>query len=107
MAKFSMAPGETLIGKGQLALHQKQFLTTKPFSGNIYVTNQRVSFYISMVGSPEMELPLSAVKGFTAGKKGLFTAVTIESQEGKSYVFTGFPVKKLQEWLRQAGVREL
>ena len=35
MAKFQLNPGETLIGKGQMALHQKQFLNTKPFSGNI------------------------------------------------------------------------
>lgn len=96
-----------MIGSGQLALHQKQFLNTKPFSGNIHVANQRVCFYISMVGSPELDLPLSEIKGFSVGKKALFTAVTIQSQAGESYVFTGFPVKKLQDWLRQAGVREL
>ncbi len=107
MAKFAMNPGETMIGSGQMALHQKQFLRTKPFSGNIYVTNQRVCFYISMVGSPEMDLPLAEVKGFSVGKKGLFSAVTIYSQADQSYVFTGFPVKKLPDWLRQAGVREL
>ncbi len=106
MAKFQLNPNETMIGSGQLALHQKQFLTTKPFSGNIYVTDQRVCFYISMVGSPEMDLPISEIKGFSVGKKALFTAVTIHSQAGESYVFTGLPVKKLQDWLRQAGVRE-
>ena len=107
MAKFQLAPGETMIGGGQVALHQKQFLNTKPFGGNIYVTNQRACFYISMIGSPEMDLPLSEIKGFSVGKKALFTAVTIHGQTGDSYVFTGFPVKKLQDWLRQAGVREL
>jgi len=107
MAKFQLAPGETMIGSGQMALHQKQFLNTKPFSGNIYVTDQRACFYISMVGSPEMDLPLSEIKGFSVGKKALFTAVTIHSQAGESYVFTGFPVKKLPDWLRQAGVPEL
>ncbi len=106
MAKFQLLPNETMIGSGQMALHQKQFLTTKPFSGNIYVTNQRVCFYISMVGTPEMDLPLSEITGFSV-KKALMTAVTIQSQAGKSYVFTGFPAKKLQDWLRQAGVREL
>ncbi len=106
MAKFQLAPGETMIGSGQMALHQKQFLSTKAFSGNIYVTDQRACFYISMVGSPEMDLPLSEIKGFSV-KKALLTAVTIHSQSGKDYVFTGFPVKKLQDWLRQAGVREL
>jgi len=107
MAKFQLDPGETMIGSGQMALHQKQFLNTKAFSGNIYVTNQRVRFYISMIGSPEMDLPLSEIKGFSVGKKALITAVTIHSQADKSYVFTGFPVKKLQDWLRQAGVQEL
>ncbi len=107
MAKFHLASGETMIGSGQLALHQKQFLNTKPFSGNIYVTSQRVCFYISMIGSPEMDLPLSKIKGFSMERKALFTAVTIYSQAGQNYVFTGFPVKKLQDWLRQAGVREL
>ncbi len=107
MAKIQLASGETMIGSGQMALHQKQFLNTKPFSGKIYVTNQRACFYISMVGSPEMDLPLSEIRGFSVGKKALITAVTIHSQAGENYVFTGFPVKKLQGWLRQAGVREL
>ena len=107
MAKLQLNPNETMIGSGQVALHQKQFLTTKPFGGNIYVTNQRACFYISMVGSPEFDLPLSEIKGFSVGKKALFTAVTIHSQSGEDYVFTGFPVKKLQDWLRQAGVRNL
>jgi len=107
MAKFQLAPGEIMIGDGQMALHQKQFLKTKPFSGNIYVTNQRVCFYISMVGSPEMELPLSEIKGFSVEKKALFTAVNIHSQTNQNYVFTGFPVKKLQNWLRQVGIKEL
>ncbi len=107
MAKFQLNPNETMIGSGQVALHQKQFLNTKPFSGNIYVTNQRACFYISMIGGPEMDLPLSEIKGFSVGKKALFTAVTIHSQAGENYVFTGFPVKKPQDWLRQVGVREL
>jgi len=106
MAKFQLRPDETMIGSGQMAIHQRQFLNTKPFQGNIYVTNQRACFYISMVGSPEMDLPISEIKGFSV-KKALFTAVTIHSQAGENYVFTGFPVKKLQDWLRQAGVREL
>lgn len=108
MAKFQLSPGETMIGHGQMALHQKQFLRTKPFSGHIYVTNQRVCFYISLMGSPEMDLRPSEVKGFSVGKKLLlFTAVTIHSQAGDSYLLTGFPAKKLQDWLRQAGIRQL
>lgn len=107
MAKFQLNPGETEIGSGQVALHQKQFINTKAFDGKIYVTDQRVSFWIRMAGGPEMDLPLSEIKGFSVGKKALFTAVTIHSQAGESYVFTGFPVKKLPDWLRQAGVPEL
>lgn len=107
MAKFQLNPGETMIGNGQMALHQKQFLNTKAFSGNIYVTNQRVCFYISMMGKPEIDLPLSQIKGFSAGKKLLATAVTIHTQAGEGHVLTGFPVKKLQDWLRQAGVQEI
>ncbi len=106
MAKFQLNPDETEIGSGQVALHQKQFLTTKAFDGKIYVTNQRVSFWIRMAGGPEMDLALSEVKGFSVGKKMLATAVTIEAKSGESYTFTGFPVKKLQDWLRQAGVQE-
>ncbi len=107
MAKPKLNPGETMIGSGQVALHQKQFINTKAFSGNIYVTNQRVCFYISLVGSPEMDLPLSEVQGFSVGKKALFTAVTIHSKADEKYLFTGLPIKKLQDWLREAGVQEL
>jgi len=107
MAKFQLAPGETMIGQGTVARHQKQFLGSKTFDGTIYVTDQRACFYVRMVGSPDMDLPLKEIKGFSVGKKALVTAVTIHSQAGEEYVFTGFPVKKLQDWLRQAGVSEL
>ena len=108
MAKLDLNPGETMIGSGQMSLYQKQGLTKKPFQGNVFVTNQRACFKISMMpGEPNMNLPLEEIKGFSVGKKALFTAVTIHSQAGENYVFTGFPVKKLQDWLRQAGVREL
>ena len=50
MAKFQLKPGEVLIGKGQMALHQKQYLNTKPISGHIYVTNQRACFYVTLLG---------------------------------------------------------
>jgi hypothetical protein len=107
MAKFQLAPGETMIGRGQMSFIQKEFLRTRAFGGNIYVTNQRVCFYISMISTPEMDLPLSEIRGFSVGKKFLFTAVTIHSQSDKDYMFTGFPAKKLQDWLRQVGIREL
>lgn len=106
MAKFQLNPGETEIGSGQVALHQKQLISTKAYDGKIYVTDQRVSFWIRMAGGPEMDLPLSEIQGFSVGKKMLATAVTIHARSGESYTFTGFPVKKLQDWLRQAGVQE-
>ena len=48
MAKFQLNPGETLIGSGMMSLYLKQGLTKKPFQGNIYITNQRACFKISM-----------------------------------------------------------
>ena len=108
MAKFQLKPGEVLIGKGQMALHQKQYLNTKPISGHIDVTNQRACFYVTLLGmgTAEMDLPLGEVKGFSV-KKALITTVTIHSKAGESYVFTGFPSKKLQDWLRQVAVSEI
>ena len=50
MAKFELNPGETLIGKGQMALHQRQYLNTRPISGHIYVTDQRACFYVTLLG---------------------------------------------------------
>ena len=49
----------------------------------------------------------SGFPGFSVGKIALFTAVTIHSKSGKEYPLTGFPAKKLQDWLRQAGVQEI
>ena len=60
-----------------------------------------------MPGDPDMNLPLEEIKGFSVGKIALFTAVTIHSKDGKEYPLTGFPAKKLQDWLRQAGVQEI
>lgn len=107
MAKLDLNPGETMIGSGQMSLYQKQGLTKKPFQGNVFVTNQRACFKISMVPSLEMDLPVEEIKGFSVGKIALFTAVTIHSKSGKEYPLTGFPAKKLQDWLRQAGVQEI
>ena len=107
MAKLDMKPGETMIGSGQMSLYQKQGLMKKPFQGNVFVTNQRACFKISMVPGLEMDLPVEDIKGFSVGKIALFTAVTIHSKDGKDYPLTGFPAKKLQDWLRQAGVQEI
>ena len=107
MAKLNLNPGETMIGSGQMSLYQKQGLTKKPFQGNVFVTNQRACFKISMMPGLEMDLPVEEIKGFSVGKIALFTAVTIHSKDGKEYPLTGFPAKKLQDWLRQAGVQEI
>ena len=107
MAKLDLNPGETMIGSGQMSLYQKQEMMKKPFQGNVFVTNQRACFKISMVPGLEMDLPVEDIKGFSVGKIALFTAVTIHSKDGKDYPLTGFPAKKLQDWLRQAGVQEI
>ena len=49
MAKFQLNPGETLIGSGMMSIYLKQGLSKKPFQGNIYITNQRACFKISMM----------------------------------------------------------
>ena len=54
-----------------------------------------------------MELPLEKIRGFGVKKAMMITSVTIYGQGGESYTFTGFSAKKLQDWLRQAGVQEL
>lgn len=108
MAKLDLNPGETMIGSGQMSLYLKQGLTKKPFQGNVFVTNQRACFKISMMpGDPDMNLPLEAIKGFSVGKIALFTAVTIHSKSGETYSLTGFPAKKLQDWLQQVGVQKI
>ena len=107
MAKLDLNPGETMVGSGQMSLYCKQGLMKKPFQGNVFVTNQRACFQISMVPHLEMDLPLGEIRGFSVGKIALFTAVTIHSKDGEEYPLTGFPVKKLQDWLRQSGVQEL
>ena len=108
MAKFQLNPGEILIGSGMMSLYLKQGLTKKPFQGNIYITDQRACFKISMTpGALDMDLPLENIKGFSVSGAAIFTEVTIHSRTGETYSFTGFPAKKLQGWLRQAGVQEL
>ena len=107
MAKFQKAPDETLLGSGPMSIYQKQGLSKKPFQGKIYVTDQRVCFHMDLTGTVLMELTVPEIKGFSVGKIALFTAVTIHSKDGKEYPLTGFPAKKLQDWLRQAGVQEI
>ncbi|NBI87048.1 hypothetical protein D3Z47_12905 [Lachnospiraceae bacterium] len=88
--------------------NSKQGLSKKPFQGNIYITNQRACFKINiMPGALDMDLPLKSIKGFSVHGIALFTQVTIHSQIGEAYSFTGFPAKKLQGWLAQLGVQKL
>ena len=108
MAKLNLNPGETMIGSGQMSLYQKQGLTKKPFQGNVFVTNQRACFKISMMpGDPDMNLPLEEIKGFSVSSVLFVTRVTIHSRSGEEFPLTGFPAKKLQGWLEQAGVQRL
>ena len=107
MAKLDLHPGEPISGSGMMYLVRKQGLTKKPFQGNIFVTNQRVCFKISMVSHLEMDLPISEIKGYKVDHSLLVTKVTIHSQSGETYPLTGFPAKKLQGWLQEVGVQEL
>ena len=107
MAKLDLLPGETMIGSGQMSLFLKQGLTKKPFQGNVFVTNQRACFKISMVKHLEMDLPIGQIQGFKVDHNLLVTKVTIHAKNGDTYPLTGFPAKKLQGWLKEAGVQEL
>ena len=107
MAKLNLNSGEMMIGSGQMSIYKMWGLTKKPFQGNIFVTNQRVCFKVRMNPRLEMDLSVAEIKGFSVGKIALFTAVTIHSKSGEEYPLTGFPAKKLQDWLRQAGIQEI
>ena len=107
MAKFQLQPDETMVGSGQMSLYLKQGLSRKPFQGNVYITDRRACFKIGMVPGLEMDLPLEEIQGFSVKKTLFITQVTIHSKGGEPYPLTGFPAKKLQDWLRQAGVREI
>ena len=66
----------------------KQGLTKKPFPGNIYITDQRACFKISMTpGALDMDLPLENIKGFSVSGAAIFTQVTIHSWTGETYSF--------------------
>lgn len=107
MAKLNLLPGETLIGSGQMFLFLKQGLSKKPFQGNVFVTNQRACFQISMVKHLEMDLPVKEIQGFQVDHTLFITKVTICARNGDTYPLTGFPAKKLQGWLEEAGVKRL
>ncbi len=104
MSNFVLRSEEHLIGSGHVSLKQRQGLFWGMFHGELYVTDQRICFYMEMTGSTVLDLPLSELKGYSVGYSFFLTAVRIYSWEGKEYKITGAPAKEVQEWLRQAGV---
>ena len=104
--------GETLIGKGMLAywvpvLSLGGMTSCDSHPGTLYVTDRRVFFRTMWSGGVEFQLKLPEIRGFSVEKRGFFTQVTLHSRAGERLWFTGFSVKKMQGWLRQAGVRAL
>ena len=108
------APGGLLIGQGLVSYRDLGKHTCQCWHAVIYVTDR----WVLLDTYTEIELKLSKIRGFTAGKILLFIpAVTIYGRAGETpfghgqgeedFTFTGFPIKKLQTWLRLAGVREL
>lgn len=76
-------------------------------AGTFMWTNQRVCFRMSMTGISMVEFLLPEVKGFWV-TKGLFaSAVTISGKSRDKFKFTNFSVKKLEDWLQQAGIPKL
>ena len=107
MARFQLASDETLVDNGLMSLKQKWGLSSQLYQGTIYVTNRRICFHMSMSGTVLMDIPLPEVKGFSVGRILFVTAVTIHSRAGEQFLLTGFPAKKLQNWLLQLGIPRL
>ena len=115
MANIKLNSDESLIGQGLVSYRDLEKHTYQCWHATIFVTNQRVL----LDTYTEIELRLSKISGFTSGKILLFSpSVTIYGLAEKTtigehgltedaYTFTGFPIKKLQGWLKQAGVREI
>lgn len=108
MANMELYSGEALIGQGMMAYYEPVLGSScNVWRGTIFVTNMRVCYRISWLSHMEIELRLPEVAGFSVGRHLFATKVTIHSKAGEKFAFTGFPVKKLQGWLRQAGVQKL
>lgn len=108
MTNIQLQSGEALIGQGMMAYWEPVLGNScNVHRGTIFVTNQRVCFRISLIPCMEFELRISEISGFTVGKHLFATKVTIHSKSGEKFTLTGFPVKKLQDWLRQMGVRKI
>lgn len=102
--KWELRTGEQVIGQEQAAYHEKRLVGTRPISGRLYVTDQRVAFVVGIVHSLEMDYPLPEVRSFT--RKGLGNPITIETTDGERHKITGLFNKKLAGYLREAGVQE-
>ena len=108
MADIQLKSGESLIGQGMMAYWEPVLGNScNVWRGTIFVTNQRVCFRISWTSHMEFELKLSEIRGFTVGKHLFATKVTIHSKSEEKFTVTGFPVKKLQDWLRQVGIQKI
>lgn len=101
MAKFQLQENETLIGSGLMAFRRGRI------TGTIYVTNQRLCFQRWIFPYTDMDLMLSEVAGYRVTRFLFITFVSIYDRSQKRYIFSGFPAKKLQGWLEQAGVKKL
>ncbi len=108
MAKLQLNAGESIIGSGMMAYQEPEgMLRYRSWHGNIYITNQRAFFRMSMTGISMMDLPLSEIRGFTASKSFFVPEIKIYSRNGENFKFTGFLAKKLKIWLLQAGLPSL
>lgn len=107
MKALQLYPGEVLIGQGPMAYWEYIcYFNWRSNGGTIYVTNRRVCFHIYLNSGLDIDLNLSDIDGFEVGKRCFFvTEVTIYTNADESFSFTGFPVRKLQRWLTEAGVR--
>ena len=100
MADIQLEPGESLIGQGMMAYWEPVLGgSCDVWRGTIFVTNKRVCFRISWTSHMEFELKV--------GKHLFATKVTIHSKAKEKFTVTGFPVKKLQGWLKQMGVQKI
>ena len=107
MAKFQLAEGEKLIGSATMAFVEKATVGSRAGQGKLYVTNQRVCFHMSMLGTVLMEEKLSDIGGYAEGRQGLFIKALLIHAKGNTFKFTGMGRKKVMGWLDQAGVQKM
>lgn len=102
MAHISLGPGERLIGQGLVSWRDSLDETScQCWHCTVFVTSRRVCLH----SRRKIELPLPELSCFTAGRVCLlFPSVTLWTRPGEGYTFTGFPIKKLQNWLLLAGL---